>query len=378
MKKITALFVSLFLVVLGLGVPKSVQAGGVQVNPIVWRTSYNELSSSNFHIRVGDQYFYGKEPMRITADAGVNLATLENIWQENGVEMRLFMYFKKIDQGMWEMYDLRAYNGKGGSASDWIYYSPADSLGNKITSLVGHRNFAGEERFLPLNRSIDAEIYCKDCSITAFTTEITPLSSYGYGIDFRIGLPKTETITLSTNPRSGYGVNASLVDSSQTTVKNQAGFLYVWKVENDAIATIMSQSIPYPDNKCAYDIVPPCPPINVQITGKSPGVTRVMLDVIRVADNITIASNSFPVKIIPQEAQLSTPSITPSPMASVYLPSPSPSQSSEVVALKQELSQLRGEVGQIKTDVATQKKDISGMQKILAQLQAFFRRFLGR
>ena len=378
MKKITVFLFSLFIAFFAISGSSHVVAGEPRLNPIIWRTNYNELSSSNFHIRVGNQYFYGKEPMRITADAGVNLATLENIWQENGVEMRLFMYFKKIDQGMWEMYDLRAYNGKSGSANDWIYYSPSDSLGNKITSLVGHRHFASDEKFLPLNSSIDAEIYCKDCSITAFTTEFVPLSSYGYGIDFRIGLPKNDTITLSTNPNSGYGVNASLVDTTQTTVKNQAGLRYSWKVENDAIANIMSQSIPYPDNKCAYDIAPPCPPINVQITGKTPGVTRIMLEVIRSADSVVIAANSFPVKVIPQEVQVSNPSVTPTPASSIYLPSPSPSDNAEVTALKQELSQLRGEVGQIKTDVATQKKEITGIQKILAQMQAFFRRFLGR
>lgn len=335
-----------------------------KINPIVWKTSYNQLASSDFHIRIGNQYFYGVEPMRITSDPGTSYTTLENIWKENGIEMRLFMYFKKIDTNMWEMYDLRAYNATG---SDWIYYSPKDSLGNTISSLLGYRNFSSERIFLPTASGIDAEIYCKDCSITAFMPQLVPLSIYGYGIDFRVGIPKNETITLSTDPMSGYGVNASLVDSSQEVVKDQSNFTYRWSLANEQIATLSPQSIPYPDGKCAYEILPPCPPINVQIVGKNPGVTQVLLEIRRKSDQVIAASGSFDIKVVEMVKEVI---FSPAPTIS---PSSTPSQ--EVVRLQKELSQLQGEVGNIKNDVVAQKEEINVIQKILTQIQEFFRRF---
>lgn len=335
-----------------------------QTNPLVWKTTYNQLASSDFYIRIGQHYFYGNNPMRITSDPGTSYTTLENIWQENDIEMRLFMYFRRIPNNMWEMYDLRSYNSDG---RDWIEYSPSDSLGNQITSLVGQRNFASERLFRPKDTTIDAEIYCQDCSITAFIPQLVPISSSGYGIDFRIGLTKDQTITLTTDPMSGYGVNAVLVDSTQTIVQDQTGFNYLWHVENNQIVSLSPQTIPYPGGGCAYDIHPPCPLMNAQLSGKKSGVTEVILDIQRASDLVIVASNSFAVKVVDSIPPLIN---SPSPSASV--------PSTELIKIKQELQQLQGEVGVIQKDVSTQKEEISTLRQIIDKILTFFNKIFGR
>lgn len=327
-----------------------------KVNPIVWKTQYNQLSSSNFAIRLGDRYFYGQEPINISSDMSSTHTTLEMTWKENGIDMRMYMYFRRLDTNMWEMYDLRTYNNSG---TDWIYYSPQDVLGNSTTSLLGHRNYYAQRFFAPINPTIDAEIICNDCSITAFIPKLIPISSYGYGIDLRTGLTNDKTITVSTDPLSGYGINAVLVDSSQKVVIDQDKFEYSWRAENPGYLNIAPQSIPYPDNQCAYDIKPPCPLMNLQISGKSPGVTDVILDIYRKDDGVVIASTSFPVKIIDLSASS---------------PSPSPSQTvstKEMEKIQSELEKLQGEVGVIKVQVDQQKEELTFLQRLVANIQNF-------
>lgn len=340
--------------------PEPISASS-RINPIVWKTLDHQLASSNFFIRIGDQYFYGQEPIQIYSGAGPQYGTLELTWRENGVDMRLNLYFKRNETNIWEMYDLRAYNGQ--ERGDWIYFSPKDSLGNQTSSLVGYHTYAYERTYLPLSTEIDAEIYCKECSINAFMPRSVPLSSFGFGIDFRIGLTGNETITLTTDPMSGYGVNGRLVDASQKIVIDQSDYTYIWSVRNENIVSINTQSIPYPEGKCVYDILPPCPHLNVQMVGKNPGVTQVRLEVKRLSDQAIIASGSFDVKVV-----------NPSSVAS---PTPTPA-SKEVIELKKELSQLQGEVGKIQNTVNTQQKEISALRKLLEQIQIFFRKIFRR
>ncbi len=332
-----------------------------EVNPIVWKTQYNQLSSSNFAIRLGDQYFYGQEPINISSDMSASHTTLEMIWKENGIDMRMYMYFRHMDTNMWEMYDLRTYNASG---TDWIYYSPNDVLGNPTSSLLGNRNYYAQRIFAPTNKSIDAEIICNDCSITAFIPKLVPTSSYGYGIDLRTGLTSDKTITVNTDPMSGYGINAILVDASQKVVTDQDTFQYNWRAENPGYLNIFPQAIPYPNNQCAYDIKAPCPLMNLQISGKNPGVTDVVLDISRKDDGVVIASTSFPVKIIDK---------------SNTSPSPSPSQNTSTEEMKKiqaELDKLQGEVGVIRVQVDQQKVELTFLQRLVENIQNFINSIL--
>ena len=334
------------------------RASANSVNPVIWKTAYTELSSSDFYIQIGEARFLGTGNVRVSSDPGMDRTTLELEWKENGIGMRLYLYFEKIENGMWQMYDLRTYNAYG---TDWIYYKTVDENGNPVKSLVGQRNFQNERTFLSKDGS--AKIYCKDCSITAFISNVPPPSVYGYILDFRIGIPQNETITISNDPMTGYGVNAVLLDSSGSIVKDQSDFSYNWKSENESILTVTSISVPYPDGNCAYGVLAPCPNFNVQIQGENPGISRVLLDVMRKSDRTVIASNAFTVKVI-EKNQSPLPILTPTPVSSA-----APSQ--DVTA---QLEELQGEVGRLSETVMQQQKSINIIQRIIRSIQTFLRR----
>jgi len=332
-------------------------------NPVIWKTAYNEFSSSNFYIQIGEKLFLGSDSVRVSSDPGVDRSTLELIWTEKGIEMRMNFYFEKIGNGMWQMYDLRTYNATG---SDWIYYNTNDSNGNQVKSLVGQRDFRDERIFI--SKDGKAKIFCKDCSITAFISNTPPPSVYGYIIDFRIGLAQNETITISNDPNTGYGVNAVLLDSSGSVVKDQSDFFYTWKPENESILSTTPQSVPYPDGNCAYGVLAPCPKFNVEVKGINPGISKVLLDVTRKSDKTVVASNAFTVRVIEKK---SNPSPTPS---LVTTDSPIPSRDNVTSQLKE----LQGEVGRLSETVRQQQTDISLIQKIVQSLQAFLERLFGQ
>jgi hypothetical protein len=327
-------------------------------NPVIWKTAYNEFSSSNFYIQIGERTFYGSDAIRVNSDPGIDKTTLELEWKENDITMRFYLYFEKIENGMWQLYDMRTYNATG---TDWIYYQPVDSLGNSASSLIGQRNYAYERTFLSQDGS--AKIYCKECSITAFISNIAPPSVHGYVIDFRIGIPQNETITITNEPNTGYGVNAVLMDASGSVVKDQSDFTYSWKVENTSTLSIYAQGVPYPDGNCAYGILAPCPDFNVQIRGINPGISRVLLDITRKSDQTVVASNAFTVRVIEK-----TLSPTPIPSPTVKI---TPTLVQDDVTAQ--LTELQGEVGRLTNVVEKQQVEITVLQRIIQTIQEFLK-----
>lgn len=261
-------------------------------NPISWSTSYAAFKSGNFYIRIGDKKFYGKEPVRITSDPGADATTLESTWNENGVEMRMYMYFKKIANGEWEMYELRTYNGQ--QNGDWIYYK--DSIGNRTNSIPGYHNYHDNRVFVPIDGK-DAEIYCDKCSINAFLKNSVPISETGYSLEFLIGLPEGKVITITNEPLAGYGVNVLLKNSSGEVVEDQSDAVYEWKVDRPEIVFIEAENLDYGNGKCAYDISSPCPLNHVSISGLKSGKATISLIVKRKSSGVEMARNSFPVVV---------------------------------------------------------------------------------
>jgi hypothetical protein len=90
-------------------------------NPIDWTTDQVYFKADNFSIEIGDTKFYGNVPnLRVVSDPGSDsYTTLEASWWENGVEMRLYMYFRS-DGNNWQMYELRTYNGQ--NPGDWVVF----------------------------------------------------------------------------------------------------------------------------------------------------------------------------------------------------------------------------------------------------------------
>lgn len=89
------------------------------------------LTADGFYILADGKKYLGKTgDLKLNSDYGDNgnFTTLEAIWTENDVEMRLFMYFYKDDKTWW-LSEARTYNGQ--KYGDWIYYNQ-----NSLTKLV--------------------------------------------------------------------------------------------------------------------------------------------------------------------------------------------------------------------------------------------------
>lgn len=94
-----------------------------------WTTSDVSLVADDFYIIANGQKF--SQPIqnfKIQSDPAESDSethtTLETTWQENGVEMRLFMYFKHDGTDWWSN-ELRIYNGT--QAGGWIYFTQGNS-----------------------------------------------------------------------------------------------------------------------------------------------------------------------------------------------------------------------------------------------------------
>lgn len=270
-----------------------------KVNPVEWKTEFASIKASDFHIEIGDKVFYGSDTMQLISDPGVDRTTLEAIWQEQGVEMRMFMYFQKTSNNDWEMYELRTYNGN--QQGEWLYYT--DSLNNSVSSMVGQSNYSNLRTFV--SSSQDAKIYCKGCEINAFMPRQLPVTQHGYSLEALIGLAPGEIITVPDNQGYGYGVNVVLRDSMGNVVADHSNLIYNWTVAHPNTASVTVGNIEYMDGSCAYGMFAPCPNINGQISGLQPGQTTVNVSVMRSTDNVTIASTSFPIKVTGNEEEVS-------------------------------------------------------------------------
>lgn len=92
------------------------------LNPVAWKTEQVSLQADDFYITANGQKYYAKGgPVSVHSDPGNSTyTTLELHWQENGKEMRLYLYFK-ADSTYWWSPEIRTYNGK--QPGDWITYT---------------------------------------------------------------------------------------------------------------------------------------------------------------------------------------------------------------------------------------------------------------
>src|SRR5579859_399888 len=81
------------------GTPTPIPVGNVF--PIDWETNYAKLTSSGFFIKIGSKYFYGQNSPSIKSDPGLTETSIESIWNENGVQMRLFIFITKDSNNVW-------------------------------------------------------------------------------------------------------------------------------------------------------------------------------------------------------------------------------------------------------------------------------------
>lgn len=391
------------------------------VNPIVWRTNYAKLRSSNFYIRIGDSYFYPSNDVTVRSNPGYDQTTLEMSWNENGENMKMNLYFNHNESNEWVLYDIRVKNIDD-PRDGWIYFESATDFEGYIFSLDGYRSYYASRSFVPTSKSsqVDAEIYCDDCEISAFMDVPVPIYSYlDYTLEIMRGSQNTNApIYLSTDPSSGFGVNVLLRDKLGQPVLSQEGYTYHWVVsQNDSYVSLNSRSLRQTDGKCLLGITSSrCPEVNAQLSGLKPGTATVQV-IVRLG-NYDLAKNDFdvvvkdtskvllssptpfPTNINSADSPVVTPALLPSkapvvttkPYLGVTTTPPDssmitqPENDSEDIQigpygineelnygdLSNEIDNLQNSVNVIRSDVELQQEELNFIQKMLQSINQVF------
>ncbi len=100
-------------------------ARAVEGAAVSWKTDVVSLKCDDFYIVAEGQTFKADvDEVDVHSDAGdETYCTLELVWPENGVEMRLNIYFRS-DGSQWWSDEIRTYDGQ--TPGDWLYYTAGD------------------------------------------------------------------------------------------------------------------------------------------------------------------------------------------------------------------------------------------------------------
>lgn len=179
-----------------------------------WKTQHALMDGENLYILVNGKKFYGNTGnLRSHSDPGDPYhTTLESTWNENGVEMRMFMYFSYQKGKFWKLTEIRTYDGT--NKEKWIYYAPLDANGNPIQHVLGEDyNNAGPLEFIGLSESGDSgTIHIEKFRIQAFLSyKINPIS---FRTDYAFW--KAGNFYIQVDEKRFYGDSATLKLSSDS------------------------------------------------------------------------------------------------------------------------------------------------------------------
>lgn len=251
--------------------------------PISWSTPFATLKASNFSILANTKNWHGSPDIEIHSDPGNDTyTTLEATWHENGIEMRLFIYFAQ-ENGRWRVTEMRTYNGN--NPGDWIYYNGFDG------NVVGQPLTVASKTYTSRSGATGGFITVENMILQPFLLRPTPfVSTAGYSLDAHID---RSPIVITDASNTGYGINVILRDKDGKVVTNQTGFNYAWNSDDPNIVTVKAYEL------CAYGIQAPCPRINGQINGFKQGSTSIRVFVNKIVDGISlpIASTVIPVVV---------------------------------------------------------------------------------
>lgn len=149
---------------------------------INWKTQYAYLFASDMVISANGKIFKGvaSGPMTVHSNpASATYTTLESTWTENGVEMRMFIYFDASactrslpPQCSWRITELRIYNGN--AQGDWIYFKGGD------VAAVGARvgaEYSNPKLILTSSENGIGKVEFSNLKLRAFTNQTTPPTS---------------------------------------------------------------------------------------------------------------------------------------------------------------------------------------------------------
>lgn len=129
--------------------PRPPYQGGI----LNWDTGFVKLSAYDFYIAIdGNKFFTANiSPSALVlrsdppSGGDPNYTTLEAEWHENGVPMRLYMYFTRdMSTNKWRVFEIRTYDGS--SNGNWLYFPGLMWLNN------GTPYFSGDMLYQSIDR----------------------------------------------------------------------------------------------------------------------------------------------------------------------------------------------------------------------------------
>jgi len=146
-------------------------------NSVGWITGNVHLSASNFYLNIdGNNLFIdNNSTLSIHSDPGNSVyTTLETTWEENGVEMRLFMYFSRDPStNRWRVTEIRTYNGS--NPGNWLFYPGFEGTDAGSAYYTGNANYySNDGRGVVHFENLTLQLYFAGISTPTPTPGITP------------------------------------------------------------------------------------------------------------------------------------------------------------------------------------------------------------
>jgi hypothetical protein len=172
------------------GPSASPASSGETAPAIVWDSGSVRLEADDFEVRVGDKVFHGVGPMEVDSDpGGLDYRTLELVWQEQGVEQRMNLYFE-ADEDEWRISEIRTYDGF--EEGEWINYVVVGQMWNDMMRTPKRGTYEGDVQFVGWGR-VPGEVLIEGLQLTPFArgTGAAPFS----GCEFAVSPKKAERVS---------------------------------------------------------------------------------------------------------------------------------------------------------------------------------------
>lgn len=256
-----------------LGTGGSAGAGGFAAvplgNAVDWNTPFVALHADDFRIEAAGKTFLGQTPgATLHSDPGTpnQYTTFERVWTENGVEMRLNVYFGGDGKDWWAS-EIRIYNGLANG--DWL-----TSSGKRFTSTLGQA-FTGDLDLTFSSAQTPGRLVMHGLRLQAFLTpDVCLNATSGYVIEVLY-----PTIDMTTAPNAGFGAAVRLLDANCVQVADDSAFLYLWSADNPTILSVSASGS------------------SAGLKGLAAGVTTLHVSAQRRSDGVVVAQGTMLVTI---------------------------------------------------------------------------------
>jgi hypothetical protein len=213
----------------GTGTTLTTTAPAAARTAIDWETSTVSLKADQVKVVAAGRDFTppaAANQIDVHSDPGTpapaGYTTIELTWQQHGVEMRINIYFA-ADAQRWWANEIRVYNGKSGTAADWIGFD-----GRWFDSPLG-QSYRGD---LHLGRD-GAALDITGLDLQAF---VRPKACSGHQTpDALESLYPTIEMGL---PPGGFGASVRLYDETCALVTDLRAVSFTWSADDPTIVAV--------------------------------------------------------------------------------------------------------------------------------------------